>query len=156
MKNNFKALIIHWINIILSTIFLIIFVITGPIIGHFTTNIIFRLFISMAIFFIYFFTGTFLDKGKSKYKDFLTGCFVSVVGLIIWFYTFSITGKNLFEIPEEVKEYWLLMNIYNAPFTIICMFLSIPFTPLVSLIINFLPTLLLGLGLKYKRLKRVD
>lgn len=49
MKNNFMALTLHFAIIILSMIFLIIFVVAGPKFGKYTTHIISRLFIVMTI-----------------------------------------------------------------------------------------------------------
>ena len=155
MKNNLKALILHLIIVILSIIFLIIFVATGPKIGQYATNVISRLFIGITFLFVYIFMGTFLDKDRSKKYDFFTGCFIAVIGIALWYYTFLITGKHLFEIPKDMSEYWILMNVYHSPFILINFLFELPYTPLVSLIMNFFPTLLMGIGLKYKRFRSV-
>lgn len=153
MKNNFKALGLHLVMVILSTVFLIIFVITGPTIGQYMIHIISRLVMGIGFIAAYIYLGTFLNTDtKSKY-DFLTGCLVAVVGIALWSYTFSITGKDFFVIPKEESDYWILMNVYHTPFMFINFIWEIPNTPLVSLVTNLIPSLLMGLGLKYKRLK---
>lgn len=157
MKNNFMALILHFVIVILSIIFLIIFVVTGPKIGKYTTHIISRLFIVMSIILLYIFAGTLLDINTSKKCDFFVGSFTAVIGIALWFYTFSMTGENLSEIaseiPEKLGRYWILMNIYHTPFIFLRLVFRLPNIPLLSLIENLFPTLFMGLGLKYKRLK---
>lgn len=155
MKNNFKALVLHLIIIIVSFVFLVIYVSTGPKIGQYTTNIISRLFIGIAFLLVYIFSGTLLDIHINKKYDFFTGGLIAIIGIALWVYTISISGGSLYIIPEEVSEYWILMNIYHIPFIFINFLFKLPNTPLLSLIINLLPTLLMGLGLTYKRLKHI-
>lgn len=69
-------------------------------------------------------------------------------------YTFLKTGENLLEVPGELKEYWILFNLYYSPFTMIYFILDINMTPLLSLFTNLLPSLLMACGLKYKRLSK--
>lgn len=47
------------------------------------------------------------------------------------------------------------MNIYHTPFIFLRLIFRLPNIPLVSLIENLFPTLFMGLGLKYKRLKSI-
>lgn len=155
MRNNFKALVLHLIIIIFSFIFLVIFVATGPKIGQYTTHIITRLFIGTAFLLVYIFSGTLLDIHTSKKYDFLTGFLTAFIGIVLWLYTISITGGNLLSIPEELSEYCILMNFYHIPFVFINFLFKLPNTPFLSLILNFLPTILMGLGLKYKRFKSI-
>jgi hypothetical protein len=113
-----------------------------------------RLFLGVAFLLVYIFSGTLLDRNTSKKYDFFVGSFIGVIGIVLWFYTFSKTGINLFEIiPEELSHNWILINSYYIPFTIISLAFGLPSIPILSLISNLIPTLLMGLGLKYKRLK---
>lgn len=153
MNNNFKALVLHFVIIIVSFVFLVIYVATGPKIGQYTTNIISRLFIGIAFLLVYIFSGTLLDIHTNKKYDFFTGCLIAIIGIALWYYTILISGGNIFVIPEELSEYWILMNIYHLPFIFINFLFGLPNTPVLSLVINLIPTALMGLGLKYKRLK---
>ncbi|SHI16237.1 MULTISPECIES: hypothetical protein [Sporanaerobacter] len=153
MKNNIKALVLHLIIVIVSSILLIIFVATGPLFGKYTTNIVCRLFLTILLIIFYIYMGTFLDISKDKKYDFFVGSTIVVIGIGLWIYTFSITGKNLLEVPRELSEYWILFNIYHAPFTMIDFLLGIPLIPLLALFQNLLPSFLMGCGLRYKRLK---
>ncbi|AUS95290.1 hypothetical protein CDQ84_09045 [Clostridium thermosuccinogenes] len=154
MKNNFKALLLHLIIVILSFIFLIIFVATGPVIAKYASNIISRIIIGVPFLLVYIFSGTLLDRNISKKFDFLAGSFIGVIGIALWFFAFLKTKVNLFEIiPEELIDHWVLVNIYYTPFLLSKLSFGLPNIPVLSLIINLLPTLLMGLGLKYKRLK---
>jgi hypothetical protein len=111
------------------------------------------------IILLYIFAGTLLDINTSKKRDFFVGSFIVITGIVLWFYIFSMTGENLSEItsaiPEELGGYWIIMNIYHAPFIFLRLFLKLPNIPLLSLIENLFPTLLMGIGLKYKRLKSI-
>ena len=70
------------------------------------------------------------------------------------FIHFSKAGVKLFEtIPEELSGCWVLMNIYYTPFTFLDFLFGLPNIPIISLLRNIVPTILMGLGLKYKRLK---
>ena len=80
MKNNLKALGIHLMIVILSTIFLIIFVVTGPAVGQYTTHIISRLFMGIGFIAVYIFSGMLLSTDTNSKYDFLVGCFIAVVG----------------------------------------------------------------------------
>lgn len=158
MKNNFKALVLHLVIVVLSLIFLIIFVVLGPIIGKYATHIISRLCIVLLIVFAYIFAGTLLDTSASKRYDFFAGSFVAIIGIVLWLYTFSITGENLpqiaSEISEELASYWIVMNIYHTPFIFLRLIFELPNMPIISLVETLFPTLLMGFGLKYKRLKK--
>ena len=154
MKNNFKALLLHFIIVMLSFIFLVIFVATAPKTGKYTTHIIGRVLTGSMFIIAYIFSGTLLDWDKSKKYDFLVGTFIGIIGIFLWFYTFLKTRINLFEIiPKELSEPWILINIYQTPFTLIDFLFRLPNIPILSLITNLFPTLLMGFGLKYRRLK---
>ncbi len=146
MNNNFKAFGLHLIIVIMSLFFVIIFVATGPAIGKYSTNIFSRLIIGITFVSVYFFAGTLLDTTQNKKYDFLVGCFIGIIGIAIWFYTFSITGSNLFEVSEELSEHWILMNIYQSPFIMVNFLLGLSNIPVLSLIINFIPSFLMGCG----------
>jgi len=60
---------------------------------------------------------------------------------------------NLVETPEELKEYWIIYNLYYSPFTMIYFLLGLNSSPMLSLSTNLLPPFLLGCGIQYKRLR---
>lgn len=151
VKNNIKALLLHIIILVVSFIILTIFVTTGPTLGKYTTNIVTRSILAIVLILFYIISGTFLDLNKNRIYDFFTGSIVGIIGIGIWLYTFSITGKNLIYIPKELSEYWILMNLYNVPFTMVYFLLEISQTPLLLLFTNLLPSFLMGCGLKLKR-----
>lgn len=151
MKNNIKALGFHLLIVVLSMIFVIVFVVTGPTLGRYMTHIISRILITIAFILVYVFAGSLLDIGANKKYDFLTGCVTAFIGIALWYYTVSITGGDLFKISKEVTDYWILMNTYHSPFIFVNFLFRLPNTPLMSLITNLFPGLLMGIGLKYKR-----
>lgn len=153
MKNNLKALGLHLVIVMLSLIYLVILVSTAPIIGKYTNNIMLKGLIGISFIFFYIFAGILLDINTNKKYDFLVGCTVGIIGICLWVYTFSITGRNLFRVPEELREYWILMNTYLYPFIVADFPIKVSSTPLLLLLVNFFPSILMGSGLKYKRLK---
>jgi len=153
MKNNLKALGLHLIIVMLSLIYLVILVSTSPTIGKYTNNSVIKGLIGISFIFLYIFAGTLLDINTDKRYDFLVGCIIGIVGICLWVYTFSITGRNLFEVQEELREYWILMNTYLYPLIVADFPIKSSSTPLLLLLVNFIPSMIMGSGLKYKRLK---
>lgn len=155
MKNNLRALGLHLIIAMLSLIYLVILVSTASIIGKYTNNSVIRGLIGLSFIFLYIFAGTLLDINTNKRYDFLVGFIIGSIGICLWIYTFSITGRSLFEVSKELKEYWILMNTYLYPFIVADFHIKVSSTPLLLLLVNFFPSILMGSGLKYKRLKVV-
>lgn len=96
-----------------------------------------------------------MDINTNKKYDFLVGCIIGIIGICLWVYTFSITDRNLFEVPKELREYWILMNTYLYPFIVSDFHIKVSKTPLLLLLVNFIPSILMGCGLKFKGLKVV-
>jgi hypothetical protein len=154
VKNKVKALISHLIIVGVSSILLLMFVAIAPAIGKYTNYIAIRVPLVIVLILSYVYVGTtLLDTKMDKKYDFLTGSIITVIGVGLWLYTFLRTGKILNNIPEELSEYWILFNFYYIPFTITYSLLDITITPLLGLFTNFVPSLLIGIGLSYKRLK---
>ena len=154
MKNKVKALISHLIIVGVSSILLLMFVAIAPAIGKYTNYIAIRVPLVIVLILSYVYVGTtLLDTKMDKKYDFLTGSIITVIGVGLWLYTFLRTGKILNNIPEELSEYWILFNFYYIPFTITYSLLDITITPLLGLFTNFVSSLLIGIGLSYKRLK---
>lgn len=151
LKNNLIALVFHFLFMIISFIVVIIFVSTAPIIGRVSTHIISRIVLAVMFLIGYFYIGTLLDTSTNKQYDFLAGFFIAILGIIIWIYTYRVAGRYLFEIPKEMIEYWIVNNLYQLPLIFVNMVMEIPNIPIINLIYNFVPSLLIGLGLKYKR-----
>ncbi|SCG82429.1 hypothetical protein DW1_0821 [Proteiniborus sp. DW1] len=70
MKNNLKALLLHFAIVVLSIIFFIILAVSGPTIGKYATHIISRLFIVFILVLAYIFAGRLLDTSANKKYDF--------------------------------------------------------------------------------------
>ncbi|KDR95981.1 hypothetical protein SAMN02745945_01746 [Peptoclostridium litorale DSM 5388] len=153
MKNNVKALLLHLVIVGVSFIILIIFVGTAPTLGKYTTNIVMRVPLAIVLISPYVYVGTLLDTNIDKKYDFLTGSIIVIIGAGLWAYAFLATGKISHNLPEELSIYWILFNAYHTPFTMIYFLLGIPKTPLLGLLTNLFPSLLIGTGLSYKRLR---
>ncbi|MCG0276506.1 MAG: hypothetical protein L5655_10175 [Thermosediminibacteraceae bacterium] len=156
MINNIISLIAHLIIVGVSVVIVLIFIYiheTAPWILNYLKHAVIRLPLAIVLILLYVYTGVLLDTKSDKKYDFLAGSLIAVIGIGIWLFTFSITSK--LSVPEEIKsEYWILFTFYYLPIALIFMFLGIPIpTSLFELITNFIPSLLIGMGLSYKRLK---
>ncbi|MCG0275388.1 MAG: hypothetical protein L5655_04370 [Thermosediminibacteraceae bacterium] len=153
VKNNVKALIAHFIIVGVCAILLMIFVATAPLLGKYISHIAIRVPLAVMLILSYVYVGTLLDTKVDKKYDFLAGSLIAVIGLGLWLYTYLTTGKILVNFPDELRESWIPFNFYYAPFTMIYFLLGIPMQPLLGLFTNFIPSLLMGIGLSYKRSK---
>jgi len=156
VKNNIIALIAHLIIIGISFMLLLIFIHiynTAPWILNYRTHIAIRLPLAIGFMLLYAYAGTLLDTKMDKKYDFLTGSLIAVVGVGIWLCTYFYLINR--RIPEELtSEYWILFYSYYLPIALILGALGIPIQPsLFELFANFIPSLLIGIGLSYKRLK---
>ncbi|ADL08776.1 hypothetical protein [Thermosediminibacter oceani] len=154
MENNIKALIAHFILVVASFILLlIIFFVTGQIIWKYIIHIAIRVPLAIVLMLSYVYVGTLLDTKMDKKYHFLAGSLIAVIGLGLWLYTFSITREKVNILPEEfIDEYWIPFYLYYMPILMSCFLLGIPFRSL-TFFANFIPSLLIGIGLSYKRLK---
>ena len=91
-----------------------------------------------------------INKDKKYY--FLAGSIISIIGIVLWLYTFLRTGRILYNLPKEVSEYWIYFNFYYTPFTMLYFLLNINDTPLLTMFTNLFTSLVIGCGLTYKRL----
>lgn len=138
IKNNIYTFIFHIFLILLSTIYLGIITNLGP----FLTGVITIPLIKGVL--VAFWAGVYIKYGssmklnyKSKY-DFHSGTLILIIGFILWIYSY-------FNV--------MLFNIFLSPIYQICIILNIEFNLLVRFICIFVPTILIGIGTKYKRLK---
>ncbi|ABR48267.1 hypothetical protein Amet_2107 [Alkaliphilus metalliredigens QYMF] len=150
--NNIIALALHLTISIISIILLIVFVVTGPTLGVYTTHIMSRLFFIILHISLYLCAGMVLDSSKDEKYDFFAGTIIAVIGIGLWIYTLSKTGMNLVETPKELSEYWIIYNLYYSPFTMIYFLSGLNGSPLLSLLTNLLPPFLLGCGIKCRRI----
>lgn len=141
--------------VILLFVSLVIFVFNGDKFAKYmpkTMSKVILVIIGVIFIMLYIFAGMLLDKSSNKVYDFFVGSLIGIFGIALWIYPVLKTGINLFEtIPGELSTYWILINIYQMPFSLILL----PFsnTAMLSLIANLISSILLGLGLKYKRIK---
>ncbi|AFS78466.1 hypothetical protein Curi_c14560 [Gottschalkia acidurici 9a] len=153
MKSNIKSLLMHLAIVAITLIFLIGFVISGPKFGMYTTNMLCRFLFTILFLICYIYIGSLLSTKKDKNYDFFKGVTIGLIGIGLWTYTFIKIKYNLIQTPQELNEYWMMFNLYYAPFTMIYFFLDITVSPILLLFTNLIPSLLIGLGVKYKRLK---
>lgn len=152
VKNNIITFLFHLLLIILSTIYLIALVSLSPYMGKFILNPITRVFLATIWALVYVFVGTKITIRHRKKYDFNAGLFIAFLGLILWTYSIYHTGFILGPISEEMGYHYIPLNIYINPIYQISFLLNIEFNQFARLISLFIPTLLIGFGLKFKRL----
>lgn len=138
IKNNIFAFIFHISMIVLSTIYLVIITNVGPYFqAIFSSPLIKGVLVA-------FWAGIYIKYGsnmKLKHKrkyDFYSGLLILVFGFILWIYS------NINGIP---------FNIFMNPMYQVSILLNIGFNQFERLISIFMPTIFIGMGIKYKRLK---
>lgn len=151
-RNNVIALLLHFVLIVLSTIYLIAFVSISPFIGIYIINPFIRGVLVLLWIGAYFLIGTKLTTTRRKF-DFSGGLVIALFGLILWVFGFYKTGMTFGTIPEELRYHYIPLNVYLNPILQICFLLNIEFNQVIRLIANFIPSILIGFGLKYKRLR---
>ena len=153
IRDNIRAFILHILLIIISTIYLIALVWLSPYIGKFLINPIIRgiLFILWAS--TYIIIGNKLYMRIRSRHDFNAGLLIAVVGFILWAFSLYKIGFNFGEIQEDLSYHYIPLNIYINPIYQMFFLLGIKFNQISRLIACFLPTILIGLGIKYKRFK---
>jgi hypothetical protein len=153
IKNNVRALLYHILIIILSTLYLILLVSLGPYIGGLIRTPIVRGLMCIIFAGTYIYAGSRLNiRHRIKY-DFQAGLLIALIGLILWGISVFQTGLDLRPVNEELAYLYIPLNIFLNPMLQIGFLLDIEFNQLVRLIACFIPGLLMGIGIKFKRYK---
>ena len=152
-RNNVIALLLHFLLILLSTIYLIALVSLSPIIGIYMINPFIRGALVLLWIGAYFLIGTKLTIRHSRKFDFSGGLVIALFGLILWVFGLYKTGMTFGALPEELTYHFIPLNVYLNPILQICFLLNIEFNQVIRLVANFIPSILIGIGLKYKRLR---
>lgn len=152
-RNNVFALLLHFVLILLSTIYLIALVSFSPFIGLYIINPFIRGALVLLWIGAYFFIGTKLTIRHSRKYDFSGGLVIAIFGIILWIFGFYKTGMTFGIISEELRYHYIPLNVYLNPILQICFLLNIEFNQVIRLVANFIPSILIGIGLKYRRLR---
>lgn len=138
IKNNIFALLFHISMILLSTIYLIIITSLEEYLGDILTSPIIKGILVGFWLGIYIKYGSSMKlKHKRKY-DFHSGLLILIVGFILW-------------INSNINS--TVFNIFMNPIYQVSILLNIEFNQIEGLISIFIPTILIGIGIKYKRIK---
>ena len=152
-KNNITAFLYHILLIILSTLYLIIFVALSPYLGKIYVHPITRGILTMLWAGSYVFVGVKMSIRHRVRYDFLSGLLIAFNGLILWVISIYQTGFTLRPISEELAYLYIPLNIYLNPILQISFLLDIEFNQIIRLIACFIPGILMGVGVKFKRYK---
>lgn len=154
MINNIKSFALHLAMTLISFIILIMFISTGPRLGIYTTHIISRVALSGVLIGSYIFIGTLLNVENNPKHDIFAGTIIATFGITLWIYTFRLTGRNLLEVPEELRVYWIGFNSYYMTFAMTSFLLGIHHLPIVALLDIIYPSILIWCGMRLKRKRR--
>lgn len=149
IRNNIVAFIFHILLIVLSTFYLILIVSLSPYIGSILINPIVRGVLSVLWTAMYVYIGSKMTIKHRRKTDFSCGILIALIGLVLWGYSLISAGIIL-DVPEKIS---IPLNVYLNPIYQICFLLDIRFNQLIRLISCFVPTILIGIGIKYKRYK---
>jgi hypothetical protein len=155
VKNNIKAFLYHLVLVVLSTLYLIIFVSLGSHIGKILIHPFTRAILTVLWIAAYIFVGTKMSVRHRVKNDFQIGLLITFIGLIIWTISVFRTGFILKPVSEELAYLYIPLNIYLNPMLQICFLLGIEFNQIVRLVACFIPSFLIGIGIKFKRYKYI-
>ncbi|TJX15646.1 hypothetical protein E9840_02415 [Tissierella creatinini] len=150
--NNIIALVFHMLVIVLSTVGLAILVALSPYIGGLITSLPIRILIAVFWILTYIFLGTRLKISQRAKWDFRSGSLIALIGILLLIYSLINIGLRM-EIPEDLSYHAIPLNIFLNPIYQIFFMLGISFNQPVRFISCFIPSLLIGIGLRYKRIK---
>lgn len=153
VKNNITSFLYHILIIIFSTIYLILLVSLGPYIGEFIKSPIIRIILSILLAGTYIYSGTRLSIRHRIRYDFQAGLLIAIIGIILWGISIFQTGAILRPVSEEAAYLYIPLNIFLNPMLQISFLLDIEFNQIIRLISCFIPSLLIGIGIKIKRYK---
>lgn len=138
--NNIVSFIYHILLIILSTIYLMIVVALGPHIEGILTSTLVRGILVLFWVLIYVFIGTRLKRSQKRNMDFFSGTIILIFGLSLFFY-------SIYD-----GEFLTFFKVYLNPVYQIFLTLGIDFSLPLRLFSCFVPSLLIGLGVRIKRI----
>lgn len=150
--NNIIALFFHILLILLSTIGLAVLVALSPYIGGLISSLPIRILISVFWILAYMFIGTRLKTRQRAKWDFKSGILIGIIGIGLLIYSLLNIGLTV-TIPDDLSHYAIPLNIYLNPIYQVFFMMGINFNQAIRLIACFIPTLLIGIGLRYKRIK---
>ncbi len=151
--NNIFALFMHILLIVLSTIGLSVLVAISPYLGGLITSLPFRIIIAVFWILAYLFIGTRLKVKHRPEWDFKCGILIALAGIALFIYSLYKIGPTI-EITEELSYYAIPLSIYLNPIYQIFLMLGISFNQPMRFVSCFIPTFLIGVGLKLSRFKR--
>lgn len=140
IRNNIVAFIFHILLIVLSTFYLILVVSLSPYIRDIIVNPLIRGIFAVIWAAIYIYIGTKMNLKHRRKVDYFCGILITLVGLILW-------GNSL------INSELIPLNVYLNPIYQICLLLDIRFDQLMILISCFIPSILIGIGVKFKRIR---
>lgn len=141
--NNIVALLFHILLIILSTIYLVIVATLGPQIEEILTSIAARGIMVIFWVAVYIFIGTRLKRSQRKKMDFFNGALIGLLGLGLFYY-------SVYDV-----EFLTFFKVYLNPIYQIFFTLGIEFSLPIRLISCFMPSLLIGFGVRLKKTRNI-
>tara|TARA_Y100001933_G_C18886787_1_gene516512 strand:+ start:380 stop:850 length:471 start_codon:yes stop_codon:yes gene_type:complete len=149
MKNSIYALGLHIISVVLC--FILVIAITK--ISHDTKIDIlndYKWIIVLIVISIYPIIALPLKASKSLANNFFAGSLITIFGLAIWWVSLSQYNGNLLSIDYPNEEFWIVLYTYLLPIKLFLSILKIEMQPLISLLMCFLPSILIGICLSIK------
>jgi hypothetical protein len=151
MNNFLKSVFIYVIAILIS--FLTFVILLGS--QALVLFLPYRLLVCSIPLISYFLMGKRLSVEEAPKYDFLAGIYFTVVNLALWTISFINAGSSWGVISEEnTRLFWSFFRLFNSPMVLIEFATNFKLnTPLINLIIIFIPPILISLGLKWSRRK---
>ncbi len=137
--NNIVAFLYHILLVILSTIYLVIVVSLGENLESILNSLLVRGLLVVLWIVVYIYIGTKLKRSQRKNKDFFSGALIVLIGLVLFFY-------SIIDV-----EFLTFFKVYINPVYQIFLTLGIEFSAPIRIISVFMPSILIGIGVRFKR-----
>ncbi len=156
MKNNWLALAFYLIFLLESLLLLVLFVMVSPIAGSLMQARLLRIGLALVMLANLFWLGSKLRLETSSKGDYFVGILIVLIGVGLVAFSVGQTTHSFFALPTEEQSLygWMGPNGFLLPCTFLCFLLDIERYPWVMAAFSFLPGLIMGAGLRWRRRKR--
>lgn len=152
IKNNIKGLFYHMVLILLSMLFLMIIAVISPYMGKYMIHPVGRIILGIPWIISYIAIGSKMNSRVRRRSDFNSGILITLIGLILWSYSIYQTGLHWTPDSDLIMDYhYAPLNIYMGPILNMGILFDIEINQYIRLISCFIPTLLMGVGIRIKR-----
>lgn len=152
IKDNIKGLFYHMVLMLISMLFLMIIAVISPYIGKYMIHPAGRIILGIPWIIAYIVIGLKMNGRIKRKSNFNSGMLIALIGLVLWGYSMYQTGLHWTPDSDVIMDYYYApLNIYMGPILNMGILFDIEINQYIRLISCFIPTFLMGIGIRIKR-----